>query len=195
MKALVINSCGRHTGSNSRLLVAELLKELEAMNPGLDVQERDISQGLPFVNDLMIQGYFSPPETHTPEVKASLRTSEGLIAELKAADILVLGAPMYNFSVPASLKAWLDLVVRAGHTFAMTPEGGFEGLLHGKKTYIVVTTGATDIGSAQDVSTPYLRLILGVMGLTDIEFFTAGKLMFKGEGPVLEAREAIHHIA
>ena len=193
MNALVIHSSGRTEQSVSRKLTAELVAALAAKNPGLHVTHRDVAAGLPFVNDLMIAGFYLPAEQRTAEHRQALAFSDELVQELQAADVLVIGAPIYNFTIPAALKAWVDLIARAGLTFRFT-EAGFEGLLHGKKAYVVVTSGGVEVGSPYDLNTPYLRQVLGFMGITDVEFIDAGGLNLKGEQPITAAREAIRQL-
>ncbi len=193
MNALVINSSGRTDQSVSRKLVAEVVAELTARNPGLSTTHRDVSTSLPFVNDLMISGFYVPDAARTAEQQQALAFSNQLVEELKDADVLVIGAPMYNFGIPASLKTWVDLIARAGLTFSVS-ERGYEGLLKGKKAYVVVTSGGVEVGSAYDLATPYLRFILGFVGITDVEFISAGQLNLLGEQPLASAREAIRQL-
>ncbi|WP_201977216.1 FMN-dependent NADH-azoreductase [Hymenobacter rubidus] len=193
MHALVVNSSGRTDLSVSRKLVVELVDELKAKHPGLTFCYRDAAAGLPFVNELMISGFYLPAELRTPEQTQSLAFSDQLVQELQAADVLIIGAPIYNFSIPASLKAWVDLIARAGLTFSFS-EMGFQGLLHNKKAYLVVTSGGVEVGSPADMATPYLRLVLGFVGITDVEVISADQLNLLGEQPIGAARDAIQHI-
>lgn len=193
MNALVINSSGRTELSVSRKLTAELVAELAVKHPGLHITHRDVAIGLPFVNGLMISGFYVPDEQRTPEQRQALAFSDELVEELKAADVLVIGAPIYNFSIPASLKAWVDLIARAGLTFSYS-EAGPKGLLTGKKAYLVVTSGGVEVGSPYDLATPYLRQALGFMGITDVVVISADRLNLLGEQPIGVAREAIQQI-
>lgn len=179
--------------SVSRQLVAELVTELGTKHPGLHVSYRDVAAGLPFVDDLMIGGFYVPAAQRTDEQVRALAFSDLLVEELKAADIVIIGAPIYNFSIPASLKAWVDLVARAGLTFSYSAAGP-EGLLHHKKVYLVVTSGGVEVGSPYDLSTPYMRQMMGFLGLTDVEIISAGQLNLLGEQPIGVAREAIQQI-
>jgi FMN-dependent NADH-azoreductase len=192
MKVLVVNSSGRAEASVSRLLVAELLAKLTAAHPSAYVVHRDVAQGLPFVNDLMIGAFFTPGPARTPDQQASLAVSDELVAEIQGADVVVFGAPIYNFGLPAALKAYFDLICRSGLTFAFTASGP-EGLLVGKKAYVVVASGGTEVGSAYDFATPHLRAILGFIGITDVTFFQADQLQVRGEAPIAQARTAIRH--
>ncbi|MCB2377133.1 NAD(P)H-dependent oxidoreductase [Hymenobacter sp. BT635] len=193
MNVLVVNSSGRTDQSVSRKLVAELVAELVAQHPGLRIAYRDVAAGIPCVDDVMISGLYIPQEQRTAEQRQALRLSDQLVGEVQAADILVIGAPIYNFGIPAALKAWFDQIVRAGLTFAFL-ENGYTGLLHGKKVYLVVTSGAVEIGSSLDHATPYLRLLLGFIGLTDVEIISAAQLSLFGELPIGAAEDVIRHI-
>ncbi|HCP80179.1 MAG TPA: FMN-dependent NADH-azoreductase [Octadecabacter sp.] len=104
--------------------------------------------------------------------KERLALSDALVAELQAADTIVIGTPVYNFASPASLKAWMDLIARPGVTFTYTAEGP-KGLLSGKKAIVTVASGGTEIGSGIDFLTPHLRFFLGFIGITDVEFVAA----------------------
>ena len=122
--------------------------------------------------------------------KAELALSDTLVEELIAADILVIGTPIYNFGIPAALKAWIDMVARARMTFHYTANGP-EGLLTGKKAYILVASGGTEIGSEIDFATGYLRHVLGFIGITDVTFIAADQQMVKGQAAVEAALQEI----
>ena len=191
MNALVVNSSGRTEQSVSRRLVAELVAELATKHPDLHTTARDVATDLPFVNDAMIAGFYIPAEQRTPEQVQAVAFSDLLTQELIAADVLVIGAPIYNFTIPASLKAWIDLVCRAGLTFKVSP-AGYEGLLHGKKAYVVVTSGGVPVGSPYDLNSSYMRQVLGFLGITDVTIIGAGQLSVLGEQkPLADARTAI----
>ncbi|MEC8197518.1 MAG: NAD(P)H-dependent oxidoreductase, partial [Pseudomonadota bacterium] len=129
---------------------------------------RDLSETtLPFLDEGFAQATFTPPEARTEAQKEALAISDTLVAELQAADTLVIGVAMYNFSIPASLKAWIDQIARAGVTFAYT-ETGPKGLLEGKKALITIASGGTEIGSDIDFASNYLRFVLGFVGITDV---------------------------
>jgi|SRR6476661_511825 len=193
MKALVINSSGRTELSVSRKLVAELVAQLSTAHPDLHVTHRDVATSLPFVNDLMIGGFYIPDEQRSPEQQQALAFSNQLVAELQAADVLVLGVPIYNFGIPAALKSYIDLICRAGLTFSFS-EAGPKGLLEGKKAYLVVTSGGVEVGSSYDLATPYLRQVLAFVGITDLEIISADRLNLLGEVPLASARQAIQQI-
>lgn len=172
-QVLLINASARSsTTSNTRSLTQHILAQLKTKFGELQVIERDVAQGLPLVDELWVNANFTPAEQRSASQQQTLGLSDELIAELKQADIIVIGAPMYNFSVPASLKVWIDLVARAGVTFRYTEQGPV-GLLKGKQAYVVVTTGGSQIGSAVDFATGYLQHVLGFIGIHDVALIEA----------------------
>jgi FMN-dependent NADH-azoreductase len=172
MHVLQIDASARQDGSISRELVADLMAALEDRHGALTVTRRDVAGGLPFINEDWIRANFTPAEERSATDRCALALSDELVAELEAADVIVIGAPIYNFSVPATLKAWIDLIARARRTFRYT-ESGVEGLLRNKKAYVVVPSGGVEVGSAVDFATPYLRHALGFVGITDVEIIGA----------------------
>ena len=172
MKILHIDASARHEGSISRSLTADLVAALEDRHPGAEIIRRDLADGIPMINADWIAANFTPAEERTPTQRITLARSDALVAELKEADILVIGAPIYNFSVPTALKAWIDMTARARLTFRYT-EKGVEGLLLNKKAYIVVPSGGVPVGSPVDFATPYLRHALAFVGIDDIEIVAA----------------------
>lgn len=176
---LHIDSSARFTDSASRSASAALV---EKQNP-THVIRRDLSvTTLPFLNEGFAQATFTPPEARTDDQKAALETSDTLVAELQAADTIVIGAPIYNFSIPASLKAWIDQIARVGVTFAYSDTGP-KGLLEGKKVVITLASGGTEIGSDIDFASGYLRFVLGFLGITDVT-------VLKNDGAEVAAKAA-----
>ena len=138
----------------------------------------------------------TPADQRTPEQAALVATSDALIAELKAADVVVLGLPMYNFSIPSQLKAWFDHVARAGVTFRYTDKGPV-GLLKGKKAYVFATRGGLYAGTANDTQTPYLRQFLGFLGISEVEVTYAEGLAYGAparESSLAKARVALQNL-
>jgi FMN-dependent NADH-azoreductase len=172
MHVLEINASARQDGSVSRRLVDDLVAALQDRHSGVSVTRRDVAAGLPFIDEDWVSANFTPEEERTARDRDILALSDELVRELEAADVLVIGAPIYNFSIPATLKAWIDMIARARKTFRYT-ENGVEGLLKGKKAFVVVPSGGVPIGSAVDFATPYLRHALGFVGITDVEFVGA----------------------
>lgn len=160
---LHINASARHEGSVSRAKSAELVA---AQNPDTLVT-RDLADGLPFLDPIWVQSTFVAPDERDTAQARALELSNQLVAELQAADTIVIGTSMYNFAIPASLKAWIDQICRVGVTFAYT-ETGPKGLLEGKKAIIAIATGGTPLGSGYDFASDYLRFVLGFVGITDV---------------------------
>jgi len=176
--------------SISRALTAQFVETWKQNHPDGTVQTRDLfTTNLPFVDLPWIAGAYTPAEQHSPEMVAALAIGNELIAELQAADHIVIGTPMYNFSTPAILKAWIDQIVRVGVTF--TPS--YEGLLKNKKaTVIVASAGVYTPGSyteAYNAETGYIKQVLGFIGITDVEFIMAGGTVAVDTGKV--TREAL----
>lgn len=172
---LAIESSPRGERSVSRQLTAKFIEDWKADHSGGAVVMRDLMKTLlPFVDLPWIAGAYSPAETHSPEMKDALAVSDKLIAELMAADHLVIGTSIYNFSVPAVLKAYIDHVVRLGVTFTST----YEGLVKGKKATVILASGGVyTAGSpteAYNLASGYLKQILGFIGITDVTVLLAG---------------------
>jgi FMN-dependent NADH-azoreductase len=173
MKVLHIDASPRTVRSVTRKLTAAFVNALRLKHPGLKVTHHDIGHHPPaFISDAWVGAAFAPADHDDPAMKGVLHHSDELTAELIAADVLVIGAPMHNFTVSASLKAWIDQVVRTDMTFKIT-EAGVEPLLKGKKAIIVTSRGGFVAGTAYDFQEPYLRTILGFIGITDVTFVHA----------------------
>jgi FMN-dependent NADH-azoreductase len=188
MNVLQVNSSARvfdhGQGSHSTRLANELVERLLAANPGARLTVRDLArQPHPALDEATLQALFTPADARTPEQAARVALDDALIAEIQAADVVVLGVPMYNFGVSTQLKHWIDAIARARVTFQYTANGP-EGLLKGKKVYAVLTRGGLYRGTPADTQVPYLRAVLGFLGMTDIEFIYAEGLNM---GPEAEA--------
>ena len=190
---LHIDSSARVDGSHSRALTAKLV---DVLSPSHDeIVRRDVGLHPPStVSKDWIAANFTDEGERTAEQREILSESDALIDELVAADTLVIAAPMYNFAIPAALKAWIDQVARARKTFMYT-ENGPVGLLKDKKVYVVITSGGVETGSAADFVTPYMRHILGFLGLTDVEVIEADQLLFAAEPKLAEATRQIEAAA
>lgn len=152
---------------------------------------RDLARDpLPQIDQTWTRARETPPADRTPEQNAALALSDTLIQELRAADTLVIGVPVYNFSVPASLKAWIDLVSRQGETFRYT-ENGPEGLLTGKRAILALASGGTPAGSDWDFASTYMRHFLGFIGITDVTLVAADTLAKDAAGTLSRAHAAI----
>ncbi|WP_321915854.1 MULTISPECIES: FMN-dependent NADH-azoreductase [unclassified Paraburkholderia] len=191
---LQINSAARSQGAQSTLLVNELTAKLQQANPGAQVVTRNLqADPLPHLDDAVLGAFFTPAEQRTPEQQAIAARSEALIAELQAADVIVIGAPMYNFGVSSQLKTYFDWIARAGITFRYTANGP-EGLVNGKKVHIVSARGGKYQGTPHDSQTPYLKSFLGFLGMTDVNFIYAEGLNMgpdAASAALAGAREAI----
>ncbi|CAM2155062.1 FMN-dependent NADH:quinone oxidoreductase [Pararobbsia alpina] len=170
---LQINSAARSQGATSTLLANELTEKLLQSNPGAHVVYRNLqADPLPHLDDAILGAFFTPAEKRTPEQAAISARSEALIAELQAADIVVIGAPMYNFGISTQLKTYFDFISRAGISFQYTATGS-EGFVTGKKVFVVTARGGQYVGTPDDTHTPYLRMFLGFLGMTDVNFIYA----------------------
>jgi FMN-dependent NADH-azoreductase len=185
---LHIDASGRKTPSISRQLSNEIVKKISSYQT--TVTYRDVSQGLPFVDELMIGAYYTQSAERSEEQHQAIALSDTIVEELIAADAVVIGLPIYNFSMPAGFKAWSDLAARVGETFKYT-ENGPIGLLEGKKAYILVASGGTNVGSEIDFLTPWLRHFLGFIGIHDVEIVQAEAINYNGDKAIEEARISI----
>ncbi len=190
---LRVDSSGRGGGSSggsvTRELADLLIQGLVDRQPAR-IATRDVAKGLPFVDAHWIAANFTDPDQRDDAKRAALAQSDALVREVVEADLLVLGVPLYNFGVPASLKAWIDQIARARVTFRYTEQGP-EGLLKGKKAYLVVASGGTQVGGAIDFATPWLRQVMGFLGITDVEVIAAERQMIQGDSAREQARARI----
>jgi FMN-dependent NADH-azoreductase len=190
---LAIEVSPRFEYSASRKLTAQFIGKWKAEHSGGQVVVRDLAKAnLPFVDLPWIGGAFTPAAQHSPESTAAIKVSNELVSELMAADHIVIGTPMYNFTIPAALKAYIDHIVRAGVTFSPNPRDRGrgtllnEGLVKGKKVTIILTSaGDYSPGmpfESYNFASPYLRAILGFIGLTDVNIVLAGQAMSVDQG-------------
>lgn len=191
---LRIDSSARKSGSTTRELTGELVSLLSDQIGGAQIISRDVADGLPFVDEDWVNANFTPEEDRTDAHKEKLAFSDSLVAELKAADTMVIGLPIYNFGVPATLKAWVDMIARARLTFRYTANGP-EGLLEGKKAYIAVASGGTSAGSEIDFATSYLRHALKFVGITDVTLIDASAAAQGAEEALNRAKGQIEAVA
>ena len=190
LKILRIDSSGRQHGSSSRALADELVAALADRYGQVQLVKRDLAESIPHVDQAWIEANFTPEENRSDRQRKVLSFSDLLVAELKEAEVLVIGVPIYNFGVPAALKAWVDMIARARLTFAYT-ENGPVGLLREKKAFIVVASGGVGVDSPVDFATPYMRQALKFVGITDIEVIVADQQNIRGEESVSAARAQI----
>ena len=176
---LHITASIRGEESVSKGLGIKLVEGLAAQHKA-SVTRRDLAQNdLPFIDADRFAANLAPHAERTPEQSELAAIADTLIGELQAADTIVFSTPIYNFGVPATVKAWADLVARAGTTFKYT-ENGPEGLLTGKKAYITAASGGTTVGSEIDFMTPWLKFFLGFLGITDVDVIAADGIMAPG---------------
>lgn len=185
LKVLRVDSSARREGSVSRRVADALIEQLEMREGPVNVTVRDLALTAPaFVDAAWVDANFTPDEQRSAALRAVLAESDTLVAELKAADILVIGVPIYNFGIPATLKSWVDMIARARLTFRYT-ENGPVGLLRGKRAFLVVASGGTAVGSEIDFATGYLRHMLGFLGIDDVEIVAADRVVPRGEEAVM----------
>ena len=183
MKTLLQLNTSIHSdaGESSRLS-GDLVSAWRARNPGGSVIVRDLArEPVPHLTAERFQAFLSKPGERTLEQQSVVNYSDRLIGELRRADTIVIGLPMYNFGVPSMLKAYFDHVARAGETFRYTEKGAV-GLLTGKKAYVLATRGGLYAGTALDTQTAYVRTFLGFLGITDVEFAYAEGLAMGDAG-------------
>ena len=169
MNILQINSSVRGNQSESTRVANAIVARLAAANPGATVTVRDLGANPhPVLDETALGALFTPADQRTADQAARVALDDALIAEAQAADVIVLGAPMYNFGMPIQLKAWFDAVARAGVTFRYT-ESGPEGLLKGKKVYVATARGGIYPADA-DPQVPHIRMLLNFLGMTDHAF-------------------------
>lgn len=173
MNILQINSSSRPDASHSNRLAGAIAERVAAAHVSTKLTVRDLGrQPLSELDEPALQALFTPAEQRTAEQAARVAIDDALIAEIQAADVLVLGVPMYNFGVPAQLKNWIDAVARARVTFTYTDKGPV-GLLTGKKVYVALTRGGQYRNTPADTQVPYLKTVLAFLGMTDVQFVYA----------------------
>ena len=178
---LIIESSARQQDSFSRQLTRQFISQWQAAHPADRVTVRDLARNpVPHLDADLLGGWMKPEAQRSAQENASLQRSNELTDEVLAADVLVLAAPMYNFAIPSTLKAWLDHVLRAGVTFKYT-ETGPQGLLTGKQAYVLTARGGLYAGSTSDHQEPYLRQVMAFIGIHDVTFIHAEGLNLGGD--------------
>jgi FMN-dependent NADH-azoreductase len=173
MNILQINSSARTEASHSTRLGNAVVERLRAVHPAAAVTVRDLARTPhPALDEDALQALFAVPEQRTPEQAARVALDDALIAEVQAADVVVIGVPMYNFGVPVQLKNWIDAIARARVTFRYTDKGS-EGLLKNKKVYVTLTRGGRYRDTPADTQVPYLKTVFAFLGMTDVQFVYA----------------------
>jgi FMN-dependent NADH-azoreductase len=180
-RVLIIESSARQDGSISRQLTQQFISQWQATHPADELTVRDLAiNPVPHLDADLLGGWMKPEGQRSHDEFDALQRSNELTDELLAADVLVLAAPMYNFAIPSTLKAWLDHVLRAGVTFKYT-ETGPQGLLTGKRAVVLTARGGIYAGSTSDHQEPYLRQVLAFIGIHDVDFIHAEGLNLGGD--------------
>ncbi|HTK19932.1 MAG TPA: NAD(P)H-dependent oxidoreductase [Mucilaginibacter sp.] len=173
-KLLNVISSARGAASNSTQLANAIIEKLTEHYPGSTVKLRNlVDQHYPHLEESHLNAFFAPAENQTKETREATEHSDQAIKEVMEADIIIIGVPIYNFNIPSALKAWLDHLVRAGKTFSYQT-GRPEGLVKDKKVYLAIASGGVYSDGpmkSYDFAEPYLRMILGFIGITDITTF------------------------
>lgn len=180
LKVLRVDSSGRQQNSTTRTLTDVLIQQLASRGRQLQITTRDVASGLPVVNEDWINANFTDPAQRSAAQHTVLAPSDALVQELIDNNVLVIGAPLYNFGIPAALKAWIDLIARARLTFRYGDSGPI-GLLSGKQAFVILASGGTALGGELDFASAYLRHILAFVGITDVQFINADRQMHQGD--------------
>jgi len=178
---LIIESSARQQDSVSRQLTQTFINQWKTAHPADQITVRDLAvKPVPHLDINLLGGWMKPVEQRSDLEQVSLERSNQLTDELLAADVLVMAAPMYNFAIPSTLKAWLDHVLRAGVTFKYTDTGP-QGLLSGKRAYVLTARGGIYAGSTADHQEPYLRQVMAFIGIHDVTFIHAEGMNLGGD--------------
>ena len=181
MNILQINASARREGAHSTRVADSIVARLRSLNPAATLTLRDLAvTPHPVLDEAALGALFTPADQRTPGQRARVALDDALIAEFLTADTLVLGVPMYNFGIPAQLKNWIDAIARNGVTFRYTQQGA-EGLVAGKTVYVALARGGRYRGTDADSQVPYLRTVLGFLGINDVHFIYAEGLNMGAE--------------
>ena len=181
MNILQINASARREAANSTRVANSITARLQAPNPAAKLTVRNLAvTPHPVLDEAALGALFAPTEKRTAEQAARVALDDALIAEVQAADAIVLGVPMYNFGVPVQLKNWIDAIARNGVTFRYTEQGP-EGLLKGKTVYAALARGGSYRGTEADNQVPYLKTVLGFLGMSEVHFIYAEGLNMGAE--------------
>lgn len=193
-KLLHIDTSANLDNSNSRQLTQLFIEGWKASNPEGQVISRDlVKQEIPHLNGTTIAAFYSAPEEHTEEMKAGAQLSQELVDELKSADEIVVGVPMYNFGIPSTLKSYIDHIARAGLTFQYTAEGP-KGMIEGKTLTFINTRGGIYEGTPMDHQAPYLKTFFEFLGFTDIRFVNAEGMAMNAEEGLAKAKTEVKEL-
>lgn len=187
---LRIDSSPRKDTSVSRDLADRIVARLTPTQ----ITTRDITGGLPAVDEEWIGANFTAAQDRSDAQRAKLAQSDDLVAELQDADVIVISLPIWNFGIPSTLKAWVDQVARAGVTFRYTAKGPV-GLLEGKRAILAIASGGTEVGSEIDFATDYMKHVLGFVGIHDVAVVAADRLMVDADASHTKAEAEIARLA
>jgi len=194
-RVLIIESSARQQDSVSRQLTQQFISQWRAAHPADEITVRDLAvKQVPHLDIDLLGGWMKPVGQRSPVEQAALDRSNELTDELVAADVVVLAAPMYNFAIPSTLKSWFDHVLRAGVTFKYG-ETGPQGLLTGKRAFVLTARGGIYAGGPSDHQEPYLRQVLGFVGIHDVTFIHAEGLNMGGDFSEKGLNQAVAKLA
>lgn len=174
-------------------LADKVIQHLRATDPDATLVTRDVTT-VPAIDGAWLGAVFTPADQRSAEQATIAAYADELLDELRAADVLVIGAPIYNFAIPGQLKNWLDQLARKGETFRYT-EAGPEGLLKGKRAIVALSSDGTQVGSEIDFASGYLRHMLGFFGITDVDFVAADRMAFGADETLARAHEQVEKLA
>ncbi len=187
MHILNVISSPRGTDSNSIKLGDAIVEKLQAANPGSTVTVRDLATSpFPHLEEAKLKSLFTPAPDRTAEQQAAARHSDDAIAEIQAADVIIIGAPLYNFGIPSTLKAWVDHIARAGVTFKYV-DNAPQGMVTGKKVYVAMASGGVyseGPAAGYDFVAPYLKAVLGFLGMTDVTVYRVEGTAIPGQAEI-----------
>jgi FMN-dependent NADH-azoreductase len=190
---LTISASSNPLASTSRKLSQQIEQILSEKHEDINLIQRDVSQDLPLINAEWIGAAYTPAADRNERQQQLLALSDELISELKSVDEIIIATPMYNFSVPVGLKAWIDLIARAGETFHYTAEGP-QGLVENKPITLIISTGGVPIGSTMDFVTAYLKQVFGFIGITDVNVISAEGMNISPEDSLQKANDQIEQL-
>jgi FMN-dependent NADH-azoreductase len=193
LNVLEVSASGRQHDSVTRTLTGTIVAALQQRATAFSLVRRDLSAGVPLVDEAWITANFSAEDERSAEQRATLAVSDAWVEELQQADVLVIGAPIYNFGVPAALKAWVDMIARARKTFRYTAHGP-EGLLKNKTAFVVIASGGVPVDGPVDFATPYLRQALRFIGITDVHVIAADQLISNAAESIAKAHKRIEEL-
>ena len=191
-RILRVDSSARRTDSVSRTLGDEVVRRLQLAYPEAEVETIDLADGISHIDDAWIAANFTAQDERSAEQVSRLSVSDAAIAAVKAADVVVVTAPVYNFSVPSVLRAWIDHICRAGLTFRYT-EDGPQGLLADRPVYLVMASGGVPFGSPVDFASGYLKQVFGFIGIDDVRLVGAEKVALDAGAATRGALDALEH--